>query len=424
MSHQVVKVADVKLDDRVRYDYGSLQDLAEDIQKNGLIHPPVVDEELNIVAGGRRFSAVRDVLKWDEMLVDVRKGMDDLQRKEIELAENLHRKDLTWQEAVLARKQIHELKQKQHGKAVKGHESDGWGVRDTAKFTEKSVGGVTMDLHLAEALEEHPELAEEESKTKAYQRLKRIEEEKILEELARRSDLTVPEDRVDLLYGDCLDVMKTFEDESIDLAIADPPWGIDMDKASQFAKTYGLEYDDKKDHALLILAASLQELYRVMAEDSHIYVFFAAEHHWKVLSYLEEAGFEADPIPLIWDKGSGSSASHGYRHTHAYECIFHAWKGRRMLNSYPDNVFRGIKRTNPDQRIHSAQKPEELLETIIERSSDPEDIVLDPFGGSGATAVAAAKLGRYGVAIEKSEHNYAAMKTYVAQRLIEEGVDE
>lgn len=420
MSRKIVKVEDIKRENRIRFDMGDLKELAKSIEEFGIIHPPVVDQNLVLIAGGRRLAACDEILKWEEIEVDIREDIDELTRRELELEENVQRKDLTWQEQVEAQKAIHELKQQKYGKAIKGHESEGWSIKDTAELSDRSIGSVSMDIKLAEALDQHPELASEKNKFQALRKLKKMEEDAILEELSRRN-ISPLDERVQLIHGDCVEELKKLPDKSVQLALTDPPWAIDMDTASQLAKNYGVEYKDEVEKALKDTEAACQEIFRILEDDAHLFIFFGISNYHRILQILEDAGFEVDPVPVIWDKGSGGSASKGLTMPNAYETIFHAWKGRRMLNSGRGNLFRDFPRVPSEERAHTAQKPVDFLQAIIELASDVGDTVLDPFGGSGSTAVAAALSGRKAIVMEESASIYARMCENVKTLLITEG---
>jgi site-specific DNA-methyltransferase (adenine-specific) len=105
--------------------------------------------------------------------------------------------------------------------------------------------------------------------------------------------------------------------------------------------------------------------------------------------------------PLIWQKseseGMAPWGGSGPRIT--TEFIFFATKGQRGLNASPIDVF-NVKRVSRSERIHAAEKPVELLKTLIQCSTLPNDLVLDPCCGSGSTLVAAKELKRQALGIE------------------------
>ena len=121
-----VKVKDIVIEKRIREAYGELKSLADSIDKFGVIHNPVVTPEgdkFKLIAGGRRMTAIKTILEWDDVLVDVRKEVGPLLLKELELEENLQRKQLTWEEEVKAKEQIHALRVVQ---------DPNWRLEDTA----------------------------------------------------------------------------------------------------------------------------------------------------------------------------------------------------------------------------------------------------------------------------------------------------
>lgn len=89
-----VPIAEIIVGDRRREDMGDITGLAESIRQFGLLHPVVVDEQKRLVAGGRRLTACKS-LGWQEVEVTFLGELSDKQRREIEIEENLQRKDLT-----------------------------------------------------------------------------------------------------------------------------------------------------------------------------------------------------------------------------------------------------------------------------------------------------------------------------------------
>ena len=162
-----VKIEDIVVGRRCREDFGDIEGLAISIQRFGLLHPIVIDEKKNLLAGERRLRAHK-YLGLKEIEVNYRKDLDGAEKKEIELEENLKRKDLNWPELVIANKELYDIRVQLHGPRVKGHDSDGYGRQDHAMALGKSQGSVSQDLQLAEALIKFPELAKEKTKTVAF----------------------------------------------------------------------------------------------------------------------------------------------------------------------------------------------------------------------------------------------------------------
>lgn len=405
-----VPISKIIVEDRFREDFGDIEGLAKSIQTHGLLHPIVVVSEgdsYRLVAGERRLRA-HQLLGLEEIEVRLRENLDELQQREIELEENLHRKQFDWPEEVRAKKEIHRLQQKIYGRGIQGRRTGGWTQQDTATALGISTGTLSMDIQLAEALEAHPELAKEKNKSTALRKFRKMEEQRIIRELARRKAKSGVEVQ-GLYHGNCLEVMRrVLADQSVQLVVTDPPWGIAMDTRSRLSETNIIEYADSVHKTLELLDAAFRECYRVLSPNSHAYFFFGIRHYASVLDMLTRAGFEVDPVPITWDKGSPGQASRGYTYTQQTEFIFHCWKGRRQLNGAPSNLLR-YDRVPGRERIHSAQKPVALVRELIEQSSLPGDTVLDPFAGSGSTVIAAIQARRNPIAIELEESTYAAM---------------
>jgi len=406
---------------RFREDFGEIVDLMESLDKHGLIQPIVVTEDNVLIAGERRLRAAKE-LGWTEIEVKRLDDLSELERRELELEENYQRKDFTWEEEVRAKAEIHSIKQRIHGAAVKGHESDGWGQADTARALDEALGNLNMDLKLAEALDQYPQLHKAPNKSQARKLLRQIQEREILEALAEKTSDEGALDLITFRQGDCRDLLAQMPDHSIDLVIADPPWGIGFDTKSRQARSNITDYQDESEDSMMLIYEALLELHRVMAPDSHLYLFFGVTTYPEVLVLLEEAQFSVSSIPLIWNKSSGGSPGLGKTHPNAYETIFFARKGSRKLSSGTSNVF-SHPRPNYEDRWHSAQKPVELLVELIECSSSPGETVLDPFAGSGATGLAAVQLEREAILIEKDPKNYAAMTEHITQRLKADAIE-
>src|SRR6056297_2846088 len=144
----IMKIDDIKVDERFRKDFGDIEELAKSIEQHGLIQPPVVHNDGTLIAGERRYRACK-MLELEEIEVRTLNDLTELEMRELELEENLHRKAFTWDEEVKAKEEIHRIKQLQHGERIKGHDSDGWGVKDTAEVLDESLGTVSQDIKLA-----------------------------------------------------------------------------------------------------------------------------------------------------------------------------------------------------------------------------------------------------------------------------------
>lgn len=189
-----------------------------------------------------------------------------------------------------------------------------------------------------------------------------------------------------IFHGEAFETLKTFESASVDLVVTDPP--------------YLVNYRDREgrkvrndDNAAAVLGV-FPELYRVLKKDSYAVVFCG----WSAIDQFSrawtEAGFAVGGH-LVWAKDYVSNAKHvQYRHESAWLLT----KGRPERNgkALPDLM----QWTYSGNRHHPTEKAVEVIGPLVRAFSKPGDKVLDPFLGSGTTAVAAALAGRVGIGIE------------------------
>ena len=390
----------VNVGDRFRKEFTDIESLAASIARYGQLEPIILDENNTLIAGERRLRACQ-LLKKKEVEVKYIKELNELEKKEIELEENIQRKEFTWQEEVAAKQELHKLKQQVHGSAEENRNSGGWSLKQTAVALGESIGNVSMDIQLARGLQAFPELLKEKSKTVAYKMLKKMQEQLLQEELARRMQKAGIVQHPEVIHGNCIEIMQSMEANSVDLIVTDPPYGIDIDNSHTFGRmTISNTNFEDSDHATFdLLDRAFNQMYRILKMDRHAYVFFAIDKYEAIVSLLTKHGFTVHPMPLIWDKGSGSYPSQSLTFVHSYEPFLHISKGRRVLNGTPRDVF-PIKRVPAGTKIHPTEKPTELLRDIINLSSNPGERVFDPFAGSGASLIAAKECGRQASGVE------------------------
>ena len=448
-----IKISDIVITDRARKELGSdFEDLKESIRVRGLLHPICVSKEDNeLVAGFRRLQC-HIQLGLSEIEVRYKEELSPIEKKLIELEENIHL-ELSWDEKAELRSQIHILQQEVYGKATRGHESDGRKLEDTAQDLKVSIATLSQDMRLAKALEELPELRKITSRRQALKAIDQLEEVALLTALA---NLDAESDQSEnptnkpyvLINGDAAEEMPArIDDEVVDMVIFDPPWGIDSQIIASGRGPRGekMSYkDDTTTTALSIALDLLPELYRVMKPDAHMYMFIGIQFRelyydfltnfedfptriqtWKyfmpILSKQLDAlydqvveinksrpwSFHVEMVPLVWIKEGGGFTDFDYKFMPQYESILFCSKGqKKRLNDVTSNVFE-FKRPVTTERIHTQEKPVDLIQKFIKISTQPNEIVLDPCAGSFTTAVAATLSGRRSICIEKDPIVYA-----------------
>jgi len=175
---------DIWWDNRFRTDLGNIEELADSIREKGLIQPvtvaPIVSdkgEHYKLLAGERRWtaSAMAGLKKIPAL---VRETEDEVDEREIELVENVHRKDMNWQERAALVGRLHDL--------CEAKQED-WSARKTAHLLGESHHmGVQRALQLRDALTVAPELAECRTQDEALKAIKKISEGVVTKELRHR----------------------------------------------------------------------------------------------------------------------------------------------------------------------------------------------------------------------------------------------
>lgn len=195
-----------------------------------------------------------------------------------------------------------------------------------------------------------------------------------------------PLDRV--ICGDASRILPRLPSRSIDLIVTDPPYGDNISYGPQHIRIAGNE------HPLLVLSV-MSLSYRLLKRDSTAYMFCSIRHLDFVRAFFTRyTSFRVREV-LIWDK---VTMNVGPAFRKQYECILVLEKGRpsyrnpRMLNLI------SVRRVRDSRHPHA--KPVDLIKLLISHSSDEGAVVLDPFLGTGTTALAARELGRDFIGIE------------------------
>ena len=178
-----------------------------------------------------------------------------------------------------------------------------------------------------------------------------------------------------VITGDSLTVLRDMEADSVDMVITDPPYGIDYqsgrkEKASRLAK---------------------------IANDKAPFIWWI----YDAARVVKRGGTVKSVI--VWDKKAHGMGDLKGSFAPRYEAIIFATKGRYELpGKRPDDLIACAKVGN-QSLTHPNEKPVALLEQLIEATTIPGALILDPFAGSGSTLAAAAKTGRQYIGIEIDE---------------------
>ena len=205
-----------------------------------------------------------------------------------------------------------------------------------------------------------------------------------------------------LMFGDCLEEMKNIPDGSVDLVLTDPPYGISF--RSNYRKTKYKKI--MNDENLEWVEAFLLEISRI-ARDNTAHYLFCSYHNIDYFKYQIGHHFNVKNI-LVWKKNNTSMGDLKGDFAPMVEFIIFFQKGRRLIEGKrTPNIFEFKKTGN---KFHPTEKPVDLCEHLISKFSKPNQIVLDPFMGSGSTGVAAKNLNRNFIGIEKDKEYFEIAK--------------
>jgi site-specific DNA-methyltransferase (adenine-specific) len=201
-----------------------------------------------------------------------------------------------------------------------------------------------------------------------------------------------PSTSFDLSCQDAVAWLRALPSASVDLLVTDPPYE-SLEKHRKIGTTTRLKHSKASSNDWFeILPNSrfpelLAELYRVLGNHRHFYMFCDAETMFVVKPLAEAAGFRFWK-PLVWDK---KRIGMGYHYRARYEFILFFEKGKRKLNNL------GISDIIEVPRLvngYPTEKPVAVSDVLIRQSTEPGELVVDPFMGSGSVGVAAVKAER------------------------------
>ena len=244
-----------------------------------------------------------------------------------------------------------------------------------------------------------------------------------------------------VVVGDCVTGMAGLASESVDLVFADPPYNLqlqgdlkrpddshvdavndDWDKFASFKA-----YDD-------FTRAWLTACRRVMKPSATLWVIGSYHNIFRVGSILQDLGFWI-LNDIVWRKSNPMPNFRGRRFTNAHETLI--WAAREPGGKGYTFNYEALKAGNEDiqvrsdwtiplctgeerlkngsgKKLHPTQKPEALLARVLLSASRPDDLVIDPFCGTGTTGAVAKRLGRRFVGFERDEGYAEAARKRIA----------
>lgn len=452
--HKDLPLEQIKVIDRARKNFGDMTTLKEEIKEHGLLISILVNEDYQLIDGGRRLKAHQE-LKLPTVRCQIIPGISGDDVKVLERITNTARKDFDWHEELEIKHSLH----------VSWKEADpNWSYRKTAKRLKCSSSGISSDLALAEAIKVIPKLKDCKTKSKARDSYKKMqaqaesmqaidgisEEEKarLTKMLSGDTDMeavlsakpkaeksmpcvtkqapdmremagydptpTTPqhtntrvsenvhsskeaESSADVSLPDhAYEVtsnqifIKKIPDNTVGFCELDPPYAID------FNNTYGGLGGNKttdQDWTVEQLKDFMNEFLPTLHSkllDNSWVICWTGKEHWMWTNEIAESHGFHTQMPGIWAKPSGSSNTPSTNMVSTYEMFLLFRKGKAQFNIPSFPSVINFNSPPASQRQHSWEKPMDMYDWLFKALGKPGSIFLSPFAGSGNSMVSAA----------------------------------
>ena len=236
-----------------------------------------------------------------------------------------------------------------------------------------------------------------------------------------------------IVNGNALRILKTIPSKTFDLVFVDPPYNLQIGKKLKRPDNSNVNgVNDKWDQFKSFKDYDnfckewLNECKRVLKDNGSIWVIGTYHNIFRIGYHIQNVGYWM-LNDVIWRKNNPMPNFKGTRFTNAHETLI--WASKSKKSKYTFN-YQSLKCLNDDlqmrsdwtfpicngkerlkkngKKVHSTQKPEALLHRIILSTTNKDDVILDPFLGTGTTAVVAKKLGRKYFGIEKDKKYFKA----------------
>jgi len=407
----------------------------EDFKK---LIPPLTQEEYKQLEDNILKEGIREkIITWDGYIIDGHNRFEIAQKWGLDCqSESMHFKDeddvkiwminnqfgrrnlIPYQRSVLALELEGLFREK--AKENQGKRNDICQKSDKSESidTKKEIANIANVSHdtiakVKKIQEKAPEEVKEKlssgevSINQAYQEIKKAEKKANFEQ--KKAEFEKPIEVINtkqiIIHGDSIEVLPTLEKATYDLLLSDPPYGMDFKSGWNNKEKIA---NDKIEDTTILFENVLKESVPLLKDDAHFYLFgninFIGEIRPIIEKYLNLKNI------LIWDRkviGMGDLKSYGNSYDIIYFGYNKVWKD---LNGTRDRDLLSYSRIDPAKNIHPTEKPLDILEYLIKKSSNESDKVLEPFAGGGSTLLACKNLNRRATGIEIEEKYYNLIK--------------
>jgi site-specific DNA-methyltransferase (adenine-specific) len=287
---------------------------------------------------------------------------------------------------------------------------------DTRKEIAKAAGVSTGMIAMSEIVKEKsPELWEKAKEgeitvTSAYKEIKKEEKKSNFEQKKAEFEKPIKEVNTNqiILHGDSVEILPTLDENSFDLLLSDPPYGMDFKSGWSDKDKIA---NDKIEDTITLFENVLRESVPLLKDDAQFYLFGNIEYISEIRPIIEKY-LNLKNI-LIWDRrviGMGDLKTFGKSYDVVYFGYNKVWKD---LNGTRDRDILSFNRVDPAKNIHPTEKPTDLLEYLIKKSTNENDKILEPFAGGGSTLLACKNTNRQATGIEIEEQYVKLIETRI-----------
>ena len=218
---------------------------------------------------------------------------------------------------------------------------------------------------------------------------------------------------------DCVEGMKRIPDGSVDLVLTDPPYGI---KYKSNMRTTSPKFEVLANDNNSTRFMVYPEMYRALKDNSVAIVFASWKNYAE--DYIELSKYFDIKNVIVWWKHGGGIGDLKHTLLTDYEIAIVCHKGKCKIRGKRCGSVWECNKVNPNKMLHPTQKPEKLLEELIEKYSDSGATVLDCFMGSGTTAIACINTNRNYIGFELDKHYCDIANERIQKALAEKAVGE
>lgn len=330
------------------------------IEKFGFVSPLVINKDMTVIGGHQRLKVLKEmgIVEVEYIIVD----LDKTNEKALNIALNKIQGD--WDEEKLEAL-LQELKLEDFDTNLTGFDFD-----EVDEILKDVNGSKEDDFDVDSAYEE------------------------IEEPITKPGDVWIL-GKHRLMCGDSAqkeDVMRLMNNQDADMLLTDPPYNVDyVGKTSEALK---IKNDNMSDNQFYeFLKKVFENMYSVTKEGASIYVFHADTEGLNFRKAFKDAGYKLAEC-LIWKKDCFVMGRQDYQWQH--EPILYGWKegaAHHFINDRTQSTILEFDRPRQSS-LHPTMKPIDLVARLLKNSSKENDKILDLFGGSGSTIIAAEQLNR------------------------------